>query len=182
MLLYIVLAQKYPLKFSLGFAIAAWVLLSRLVLLHTWTLLGSILLVLIIFPICISLSQKYQNIKIPLITRKWYELPIRVFLVCLLMGFVLLLSYFGSPEVTGLLAVYPISTTCTILLIHSRFGGKASAALISYGLWGMLGIGLGLFAFALTAPYYGKITWILLLIVPVFWNWMVWIMKKKLIA
>ena len=182
MLLYIVLAQNKTLKVCLGLAIAAWVLMSQMILLHPWTLLEATLLILVIYPACILLSQKYQNIKIPKISRKWYELPVRVFLVCLLMGFVLFLSHYGSPQVTGLLAVYPISTTCTILLIHSRFGGKACAAVISYGLWGMLGIGLGLAAFAFTAPDYGKKMWILLVAVPVVWNWIIWFVKRKIIA
>ena len=58
MLLYIVLAQNKTLKACLGLAIAAWVLMSQMILLHSWTLLEATLLILVIYPACILLSGK----------------------------------------------------------------------------------------------------------------------------
>jgi hypothetical protein len=78
-----------------------------------------------------------------------------------------------------MLAVYPISTTCTMLILHTRIGGRASAAVIANGLWGLLGIGGGLFALSVTIQPLGKaIALSLALIIPVVWNMSVWFFRQ----
>jgi hypothetical protein len=98
-----------------------------------------------------------------------------------MMAGVLLLSRWGGPRAAGLLAVFPISTTCTILILHPRIGGRASAAVIANGLWGLFGIGLGLFALASTALTWGlPFALALLLAIPVAWNLSVWRIHPRL--
>lgn len=175
LLLYLVLAQKRGLAVSLGVALASWIVLAWVVWSYDWTLYGAGVLNLIVYPLCLTLSKRYREVRAPRMVRQWYELPVRTAIVCTLMGGVLLLSYWGGPRAAGMLAVYPISTTCTILLLHPRIGGRASAAVIANGLWGLFGLGLGLFTLASTVlPWGTPLALALLLAVPATWNLSVW--------
>jgi hypothetical protein len=180
MLLYLVLAQKGGLLLSLGVAVASWIVLALLVCSTIWTPYGAGLLNLLVYPLCLTLSRRYRETRAPRIVRQWYELPMRTVFVCVLMGAVLLLSRWGGPTATGMLAVYPIATTCTAFLLHARIGGQASAAVVANGLWGMFGIGFGLFALAETAPAFGAPPSLaLLLAIPVVWNLSVWLIRRR---
>ena len=180
MLLYLVLAQKRGVVVSLGIAVASWVALASLVRSFGWTPYGAAALNLAVYPLCLALSRRYRAVRAPQIQRQWYELPARTALVCALMGAVLLLSRWGGPGVTGMLAVYPISTTCTMLLLHARFGGPASAAVIANAFIGMLGIGLALLTLAWTVQPWGTLPALaLLLAVPVSWNLSVWFIRRR---
>lgn len=180
LLVYLLLAQKRNLALSLGGAICVWIILAGLVYSFTWTLLGAGVLNLLVYPLCLALCKRYRAVRAPLLVRQWYELPTRTVTVCLLMAGVLLLSRWGGPRAAGLLAVFPISTTCTILLLHPRIGGRASAAVIANGLWGLFGIGLGLFALASTVLTWGlPVALALLLVIPVSWNLAVWRIHRR---
>ncbi len=180
MLLYLLLAQKRGLALSLGLAVASWIGLAWLVRSHAWTLYGAALLNLLVYPLCLLLSRRYREVRAPRIIRLWYELPLRTALVCALMAAVLLLSRWGGPGATGMLAVYPISTTCTMLILHARVGGRASAAVIANALWGLFGIALGLLALASTiGPWGVPVALALLLAIPVTWNLSVWFIRSR---
>lgn len=181
LLLYLVLAQKRNLALSLGVAVGAWIVLAGLVYSSTWTVLGAGMLNLLVYPLCLALCNRYRAVRVPLLVRQWYELPVRTATVCIMMAGVLLLSRWGGPRAAGLLAVFPISTTCTILILHPRIGGPASAAVIANGLWGLFGIGLGLFALASTVLTWGlPLALGLALAIPVAWNLSVWRIHRRL--
>lgn len=171
MLLYLILAQQRGLILSSILAVASWIALALLVRSYDWTLLGAGLLNLAVYPLCIALSLRFRNVRVQSVARKWYELPLRTALVCALMGTVLVLSQFGGAGAAGMIAVYPISTTSTMLLLHARVGGRASAAVIADGLWGLFGVGIGLFLMTLITPLWGGAAGLaILLAVPVIWN------------
>jgi hypothetical protein len=88
---------------------------------------------------------------------------------------VLVFSHLGGAGAAGMIAVYPISTTSTILLLHTRIGGRASAAVIANALWGLFGVGIGLFMMTLIAPRWAATAGLtILLAVPLTWNLAVW--------
>ncbi len=179
MLIYLVMAQTRGLVFSLLVAVFSWIGLAWLLLSVTWTVVCAGLLNLLVYPVCLWLSRNFREVEVPRVARQWYELPLRTALVCALMGTVLVLSHWVGPKATGMLAVYPISTTCTMLILHTRIGGRASAAVIANGLWGLLGIGGGLFALSVTIQPLGKaIALSLALIIPVVWNMSVWFFRQ----
>jgi hypothetical protein len=180
MLLYLRLAQQRGPILSLSVAIGSWIVLALLLRSHDYTLLGAGLLNLAAYPLCIVLSRRFSKVRVQPVVRQWYELPLRTALVCALMGTVLVLSHLGGPGAAGMIAVYPISTTSTMLLLHTRIGGRASAAVIANGLWGLFGVGIGLFMMTLTAPRWGGTVGLaVLLAVPVTWNWSVWIIRAR---
>lgn len=151
LLLYLVLAQKRNLAVSLGVAIGASFVLAGLVYSSPWSLLGAGVLNLFVYPLCLVLCNRYRAVQVPLLVRQWYELPART------------------------------ATVCTILILHPRSGGHASAAVIANGLWGLFGIGLGLFALASTVLTWGlPFALVLLLAIPVAWNLSVWRIHRRL--
>lgn len=179
MLVYLVLAQRQRLYVSLCVAVGCWIGLALLVRAVEWTVGGAGLLNLVAYSTCIWLASRFREAEIPRLKRQWYELPLRTVLVCALMGAVLVLSTWAGPVATGILAVYPISTTCTMLILHPRIGGHATAAVIANGLWGMIGIALGLLALCLAiVPLGTGIALALTLAVPVTWNLLVWVARR----
>jgi len=180
MLLYLVLAQRRGLLASLCIAIGCWIGLAMLVRSFAWSVGGAALLNLVAYGVCIALGNRYREAEVPRLGRQWYELPLRTLLVCSLMGVVLVLSTWAGPVATGILTVYPISTTCTMLILHPRIGGRATAAVISNGLWGLLGIGFGLYALRVAIEPLGVGTALALaLAVPVCWNLSVYAARRR---
>ena len=181
MLVYLVLAQTRGLLASLVPAVACWIGLAWLVRTAEWTGGAGALLNLAGYGACLLLSRRLREFRAPRLARQWYELPLRIAFVCALMGAVLGISHWAGPGTTGMLAVYPISTTCTMLVLHARIGGRASAAVIANGLWGMLGIAFGLFALgAAIQPLGVSAALALALAVPVTWNLSVWVARRHL--
>jgi hypothetical protein len=182
MLIYIVLAQRRGLAISLLTALASWLILAVLARFVTWTSTISILANIVVYTVCILLTRRFRDVAIPPTVRKWYDLPLRILLVCALMGTVLVISNIVGPVATGFVAVFPISTTCTMLILQPRIGGPASAAVITNGLFGLAGIGAGLVALHFTIAPLGIIPALaLLLAVPVTWNLTVWAIRMRVV-
>lgn len=180
MLVYLVLAQRLGALVSVIPAVACWIGLAWFVRGVEWTVAEAALLNAVAFAIAIRLSGRFRDVKVPKIARQWYELPLRTALVCALMGAVLVLSNVAGPTATGMIAVYPISTTCTMLILHTRIGGRPSAAVIANGLWGMVGLAGGLFALTVTVEPFGEVVALALtLLVPIAWNMSVWYTRQR---
>jgi len=182
MLIYIVLAQRRGLAVSVLTALASWLILAVLARFVAWTTTISILANVVVYTGCILLTRRFRDAAIPPTIRKWYDVPLRTLLVCALMGTVLVISNVVGPMATGFVAVFPISTTCTMLILHPRIGGPASAAVIANGLFGMAGIGAGLVALRFSIAPLGMIpALVLLLAVPVTWNLTVWAIRVRVV-
>jgi hypothetical protein len=182
MLIYIVLAQRRGLAVSLLTALASWLTLAVLARFVAWTTTISILANIVVYTGCILLTRRFRDVVVPPTIRKWYDVPLRTLLVCALMGTVLVISNVVGPMATGFVAVFPISTTCTMLILHPRIGGPASAAVIANGLFGMAGIGAGLVALHFSIAPLGMIpALVLLLAVPVTWNLTVWAVRMRVV-
>lgn len=180
MLLYVLLAQRRNLAVSLVAAVLCWVGLAVLVRSVTWNAAGALFLNLGVYAACLAASRRFRAAPIARVARQWYELPMRTALVCALMGTVLAVSHWAGPDATGVLAAYPISTTSTMLIVHARVSGRASAAVVSNGLWGMIGIAWGLFALSVAIVPLGTVAALALaLIVPVAWNLGVWMLQHR---
>jgi hypothetical protein len=180
MLIYIVLAQKRGLAVSLLAALASWFILAVAARFVVWTTTVSILANLVVYSVCILLTRRFRDVVIPPTLRKWYDVPLRTLLVCALMGTVLLISNVVDPAATGFVAVFPISTASTMLILQPRIGGPASAAVIANGLFGLAGIGVGLAAMYFSIAPIGTFRALMLLLaVPVLWNLMAWFVQMR---
>jgi hypothetical protein len=183
MLVYIVLARRRGLAVSLLAALASWFVLAAAARFVAWTMTIAVLANLIVYPVCIFLTRRFRDVVMPPKVRKWYDIPLRTLLVCMLMGTVLVISNVVGPLATGFVAVFPISTTCTMLILQPRIGGPASAAVIANGLFGLAGIGVGLAALYISITPLGMAPALALaLVVPVTWNLMVWVIRMRVVS
>lgn len=155
-LVFVPLAQKRGLALSLAAGIAVWFVFAALVRAFDWTLTAGILLNVVALGVCLPLVQRFRTAKMPLITRRWYDIPLRAALVATLVAVVVTLSNIVGPRVSGVIALFPAVFSSLILILMPRIGGKATAAVLANGQWGLIGFGTAIVVLHLTALPLGR--------------------------
>ncbi len=174
-LTYVVLAQRRNLLVSFPAALAVWIVLASVVRLFHWSLLAGIVANIVAFAICVPLLERYRHAKMPLITRRWYDIPLRASLVATLVAIVVTTSSWVGPTVSGIIALYPIVFTSMMLILHPRIGGPATAAVIANGAWGLMGFGVAVAVLHVTALRFGSaVALSLALLTCITWNFALW--------
>jgi hypothetical protein len=138
-LAYVVLAQRQSMIVSTATAIAVWLGLATLIRSMHWSFVSGVAINAITFAICLPALARYRHAKMPLITRRWYDVPLRASLVATLVATVTTLSGWVGPTISGVLAVFPTVFTSMMLILHPRIGGPATAAVMANGAYGMIG-------------------------------------------
>ena len=181
---YVVLAQRFSIVISLPAAILTWLTGAILVRSFDLTLTGGILVNIAVLAICLPIAQRFRAVKMPLIVRRWYDIPLRASLVATLVATVVTLSHWVGPTVSGIIALFPVVYSSLMLILQPRIGGPATAAVIANGTWGMIGFALAIVALHLAALHIGSIVALSLgLSICVGWNlglW--WIGRRKRLA
>jgi hypothetical protein len=175
-LTYVVLAQRQSALVSVGGAILVWIALAALERLFSWTLLGGFIANAVAFGICIPSFKRFQHVaKMPLITRRWYDVPLRATMVATLVAIVVSLSRWVGPYVSGTIALFPVVLGSMTLILHPRIGGPATAAVIANGGWGMMGFGIAIAVLHLAATPLGSAAALsLALATSIIWNILLW--------
>jgi hypothetical protein len=182
-LVFILLAQRYATIVSVSGAVGSWFVVAFLLRLVPWTFITAAAANLAIFAVCIALTSRFRHVKMPLITRRWYDVPVRAFMVACLVAAVVGLSGHVGPIVTGLLAVFPIVMTSLMLIFQPRVGGPATAALIANTMWGLVGFSACLFTVHLaTMPLGAWGGFALALAVSVVWNLVLYSLRRRAMA
>jgi len=179
-LAYVALAQRHAMAISVTGAVGIWFVVAFLLRAVPWTFPSVAAVNLAVFAVCIALTDRYRHVRMPLIVRKWYDVPLRALMVAGLVAAVVGLSGRVGPTVTGLLAVFPIVMTSLMMIFQPRVGGPATAALIANTLWGLVGFSAGLFTVHLATVRLG--TWpglALALAVSVTWNLVLWWLRRR---
>jgi hypothetical protein len=180
LLVYAALAQKHGMFVSLAAAAGCWILLAVLARSIGWTFATAALLNLLVYPACLWFGSALRNAEMPQLRHAWYDLPMRTILVCALMATILEVSKWAGPTLTGLLAVFPISSTSLILILQPRLGGRAAAAVIANSVWSLFGISFGLAALNLSiVPFGAAVSLAAALAIPVAWNLTVWVAHRR---
>src|SRR5438552_4520111 len=144
-LIYAVLAQRFSVWVSAGAAIAVWLALATIIRHFEWTLLAGVIVNVITFAICVPLMRPYMHVKkMPLIARRWYDIPLRAGLVAMLVATVVTTSGWVGPKISGIMALFPVVFTSLMLILHPRVGGPPTAAVVANGAWGLMGFGLAI--------------------------------------
>ena len=133
---------------------SVWIVLAALERSIDWSLARGLLANAIAFAICLPLLRRFRFAKMPLITRRWYDVPLRAGLVATLVATVVSLSSWVGPGVSGTIALVPIVLTSMMLILHPRIGGPATAAMIANGGWGLMGFGLSFAVLHLAAGFF----------------------------
>jgi hypothetical protein len=119
--------------------------------------------------------RRFRHAKMPLITRRWYDIPLRAALVATLVATVVTLSGWVGPSISGMIALFPVVFTSMMLILHPRIGGPATAAVIANGGWGLIGFGIAIAVMHVTALRLGSaVALSLALVTCVSWNLGLW--------
>src|ERR1700742_2838272 len=85
-LTYVILAQRHNALISWGCAAIVWIACAIGLRMIHWWLLGGASANLVAFGICIPLLARYRHVKMPLVTRRWFDIPLRASLVAALVA------------------------------------------------------------------------------------------------
>jgi hypothetical protein len=182
-LTYVVLAQRHSALVSFAGAAIVWIMLAALTRMVHWTLAGGLLANAVTFAICLPLMQRFRHAKMPLIKRRWYDIPLRASLVATLVATVVTLSGWVGPSISGIIALFPAVFSSMMLILHPRIGGPATAAVIANGGWGMMGFGIAIAVLHVTALGFGSaIALSLALATCVSWNLGLWWNGRRKLA
>ena len=172
---YVVLAQRQSAIVSCLSAVAVWIALAFMIRTIHWSLAGGLLANAIAFAICVPLLRRFRNVKMPLITRRWYDIPLRASLVATLVATVVTLSGWVGPTVSGIIALFPVVFTSMMLILHPRIGGRPTAAVIANSGWGLMGLGIAIAVLHVAALRFGSAVGLsLALATCVSWNLGLW--------
>lgn len=180
-LAYVFLAQRRSVVVSVGGAIAIWLILAALERLVPWTLASGLIANAIAFAICIPLFRRFQHVKkMPLITRRWYDIPLRAAMVATLVAIVVTMSHWVGPRVSGTIALFPVVLSSVTMILHPRIGGPATAAVIANSGWGMMGFGLSIAVLHVAAVPLGSAAALsLALATGAVWNLVLWWLGRR---
>jgi len=172
-LTYVVLAQREGAIVSCGAAVAVWITLASIIRMVDWTLLGGLIANAVTFAICVPLLQGYRHVKMPLITRRWYDIPLRAGLVATLVATVVTASGWVGPKISGIIALL-------MLILHPRIGGPPTAAVIANGAWGLMGFGLAIAVLHVAVLQFGSSAGLsLALATCIGWNLGLWWWSRR---
>jgi hypothetical protein len=174
-LTYVLLAQRRSALVSCAGAVMVWIALVALARSVHWSLAGGLFANAVAYAICLPLLRRYRHVKMPLITRRWYDIPLRASLVATLVATVVTLSRWVGPNVSGTIAMFPVVFTSIMLILHPRIGGPATAAVLANSGWGLMGLGIAIAVLHVAALRFGSaIALSLALATCVSWNLALW--------
>jgi len=174
-LVYVLLAQRQNVLVSCSVAVATWFVLAALMRALNLSLMGGLIANAAAFAICVPALQRFRHVRMPLIARRWYDIPLRASMVAALVATVVTLSGWVGPAITGILALFPVVFTSLMLILHPRIGGPATAAVIANSAWGLMGFGLAIVVLHLAALRFGSAVGLsLALAVCVVWTLTLW--------
>jgi hypothetical protein len=180
---FVLMAQRFGMVLSVAAAVGSWFAVAFLLAQVRWTFLTAAATNLATYAVCIVLTARYRHVRMPLIVRRWYDVPLRALMVACLIAAVVTLSGRVGPTITGLLAIYPIVMTSLMLIFQPRVGGPAAAALIANTMWGLVGFSACLFTVHLaTVPLGSWAGLALALAVSIGWNLMLWGLRQRAMA
>ena len=175
-LTYAVLQRRFSMWISAGSAIAVWLVLATVVRQFEWTLAGGLIVNAITFTICVPLLKPFrQAAKVPLIARRWYDIPLRAALVATLVATVVTTSSWVAPRITGVIALFPIVLSSMMLILQPRIGGPATAAVLANSASGLMGFGLGVAVVHVAVLQFGSAIGLsIALATCILWNLALW--------
>lgn len=174
-LTYVVLAQRHTIVVSCGSAFAVWILLASIIRRFDWSLTAGLAANLIAFGICIPLLARYRGVKMPLVTRRWYDVPMRAALVATLVAIVVSTSSWVGPRISGVIALFPVVFSSIMVILHPRIGGPPTAAVLANSAWGLLGFGMAIAVLHVAVVKFGSTVGLFLALATcVMWNLTLW--------
>jgi uncharacterized membrane protein (GlpM family) len=154
---YIVLAQRRGMLLSLSVSLAVWFAAAALLRLIDWTPLTAVLLNAVVFGITVPQSWRYRESGPPKkFLRTRYDIPLRAIAAAIVVAIVTTASNRIGSFASGMFAVFPIILCSSIVILHPRVGGKATASMLAHAQIAFVGLSLGFLAVHYTAVPLGS--------------------------
>src|SRR5258707_6391193 len=174
-LTYVVLAQRQSAIVSCLTAVAVWIAFASVIRSVQWTLTAGLIANAVAFAICVPLLRRFRHVKMPLITRRWYDIPLRALLVATLVATVVTASGWVGPKISGIIALFPVVFTSMMLILHPRIGGSPSARGRAHSARGLVCLGSAIAVLHIAALRFGSAIGLsLALTICVSWNLGLW--------
>jgi uncharacterized membrane protein (GlpM family) len=149
---YILLAQRHGLLLSLSVSLLVWFAATAMFRLVEWTPWTAVLLNVAVFGVTIPLSWRYREVGPPKrFLRTRYDIPLRAIAAAIVVAIVTTASHRIGSFASGMFALFPIILCSTIVILHPRVGGKATASMLAHAQVAFVGLSLGFVAVHYTA-------------------------------
>ena len=168
---FVIMAQRFGPWLSVAVGLLVWFVMTYLFSQTAWTLTPAIMVNVAVVAVFFFLVRSFREVPMPRLPMRWFDLLLRAVLVGVLIAAVVTLSFTIGPEKTGILASFPATFTATMLILHRRVGGKATAAVMAHSLVGLLGFGLCMAVLNLAAvPVGAPLALCLAFLFSISWN------------
>ncbi len=179
-LTYALLAQRRPLSISLLVAMLVWAVLAWTVHEIQWSAANAILLNVVVLGISIPLARPLRHVRMPPFRAHWTDLAMRAALVALLVGITVTFSFQLGPGGSGILAVFPVILLSIMFILHTRVGGKPTAAVLANAPLGLVGFAGACIVLHVTAEPFGSVIGLALaLATSIGWSLAVLLARKR---
>jgi uncharacterized membrane protein (GlpM family) len=178
---YTVLAQRHGMLLSVSVAVAVWFVGAAALRLVEWTPLTAMLLNVVVFGATVPLSWRFRTSGPPAkFLRSAYDIPLRALTAAVVVVAVTTASYSIGSFASGMFAVFPIVMCSSVVILHPRVGGIASASMFAHAQIALNGLWLGFLAMHyLVAPLGVWGAFGLGLMVCIAWSGALWIVRTR---
>jgi hypothetical protein len=177
------LAQNRSVGVSMGCAFLAWLVLAMTAHSIDWSFAAAAAINLMVVSTCVWLARPLRHVRMPVFHACWTDLTMRAVLTAALVVVVVIFSFQLGSNGSGILAVFPIVLISIMFILHSRVGGKPSAAVLASAPLGLIGFGCACSVLHFTAePFGSAIGLALALATSVGWSLLVLLARRRRIA
>jgi uncharacterized membrane protein (GlpM family) len=178
---YAMLAQRHGVVFSLGLSLLVWFACAALLRQFNWTPLSASALNAGVYAVTVPLSWRYRSsgpAKKFLRTR--YDISLRALAAATVVVIVTTASQSIGSFASGMFALFPIVFCSSIVILHPRVGGKATASVLANAQVALIGLTLAFMAVHYLAEPLGS-WWALLigLCISVAWSGMLVLARRR---
>ena len=157
-LVYVALAQHHGLLLCLSASLLVWFGVVGILQMLTWTPLTAAVLNAVVFGVTIPLSWRYRaSGPVRKFLRTPFDIPMRGLAAAIVVAIVTTASYSIGSFASGTFAVFPIILCSSVVILHPRVGGKATASMLAHAQIAFIGLSLSFIAVHYTAEPLGSI-------------------------
>jgi uncharacterized membrane protein (GlpM family) len=178
---YALLAQRGGLLLSLGVSLLVWFACAALLRQFDWTPLRALVLNAAVYGITVPLSWRYRSSAPPRqFLRTRYDIPLRALAAAIVVVVVTTASQSIGSFASGMFALFPIVFCSSIVILHPRVGGKATASMMAHAQVALIGLTLAFLAVHYLVGTLG--VWSALLVglgISMAWSGMLVVMRRR---
>jgi uncharacterized membrane protein (GlpM family) len=156
-LTYAALAQRHGLLLCLTVSLLVWLAVAAVLRVVAWTALTASVLNAVVFAVTVPLSWRYRaSGPVRKFLRSPFDIPLRGLAAAIVVAIVTTASYSIGPFASGMFAVFPIVMCSSVVILHPRVGGPATASMLAHAQVALIGLALGFLAVRWTADPLGS--------------------------